>query len=122
MVADVVSELAKLRDASFDKAATGFTFAAALVEPTFKERLTAVHRRLKVQRLMQSPASLALIASLFRDLEAAAETGISGLWEMEERVEPCSIPAQDRTDLPTRAGKRQASIRRARRRKRRSMA
>jgi hypothetical protein len=37
MVAEMVSELAKLRCTSFDKAAMGFTFArAALIDPAFK--------------------------------------------------------------------------------------
>jgi hypothetical protein len=55
MVAEVASELAKLRDTSFDKAATAFTFAAALIDPPFKARLREVHRRREAQRSRLSP-------------------------------------------------------------------
>ncbi len=47
MVAEVVSELSKLRGTSFDKAAKGFSFArAALIDPAFRAQLTEMHRRL----------------------------------------------------------------------------
>jgi hypothetical protein len=94
MVAEVASELAKLRDTSFDKAATAFTFAAALTDPAFKARLTEVHRRLEAQRSTKLPGRLAPIAPLFRDLEGEAEAVVSGLWELEERGKSRSIRAQ----------------------------
>ena len=72
MVADVMSELANLRDGSFDKSATGFAFVAALVDPSFKKRLTELHRRLEAHHWTKSPGAAASIASLFRDLEAAS--------------------------------------------------
>jgi len=59
IVAEVVSELAKLRGTSFDKAAMGFTFArAALIDPAFKVRLAKVHRRLEARRLATLPTNL----------------------------------------------------------------
>jgi hypothetical protein len=80
MVAEVVSELAKLRGTSFDKAATGFEFArAALIDPAFKARLGEVHRRLEARRKTDLPRKLlAPIAPLFRDLERDAETVLRG--------------------------------------------
>jgi hypothetical protein len=94
MVAEVASELAKLRDTSFDKAATAFTFAAALIDPAFKARLTQVHSRLEAQRSTKSPRPLAPIAPPFRALEGEAEAVVSGLWELEERGTSRSIRAQ----------------------------
>ena len=92
MVAEVASELAKLHDASFDKAATGFTFAAALIDPAFKARLREAHRRLEAQRSTKPPGPLAPLAPLFLDLEGEAEAVVSRLWEREERVRrPLSV-------------------------------
>jgi len=81
MVADVVSELARLRGTPFDKAATGFSFATALIDPAFKTRLTKAHGRLEAHRSTKSPAPQARIAALFCDLEAAAEAVVSRLQE-----------------------------------------
>jgi hypothetical protein len=120
MVADVVSALAKLRDGSFDKSATGFAFVAALIDPAFKRRLTELHRRLDAHHWTKSKSAAASIATLFRDLEAAAEAIVSGLWEMEERVESRAIRAQDGADLPIRVRKPRAGIKRAQRGKLRS--
>jgi hypothetical protein len=80
MVSEVASELAKLRGTSFDKAATGFTFArAALIDPAFKARLAEVHRRLEACRSTKLPAKLlAPVAPLFRDLERQADAVLSG--------------------------------------------
>ena len=90
MVAEVVGEIAKLRDTSFDKAATAFCFAAALIDPAFKARLRAVHRRLEARRTAKPPGPLAPIAALFRDLEAEAEAVVNGLCELEQRVKSYS--------------------------------
>jgi hypothetical protein len=98
MVADVVGELAKLRDASFDKSATGFAFVAALSDPAFKKCLTDLHRRLEANHRTKSPGAAASIASLFRALEAAAEVVVSGFWEMEEREGLCEIHTRDGAD------------------------
>ena len=85
MVAEVVSELAKLRGTSFDKAATGFTFArAALIDPAFKARLAEVHRRLEARRSTALPTKLlAPVARRLRDLERDAEAVVSGWREPE---------------------------------------
>jgi hypothetical protein len=108
MVAEVARELAKLRDTSYDKAATGFTLAAALIDPAFKARLTEVHRRLEAQRSTKSPRHLASIAPLLRDLAGAAEAVVSGLWEREERVKPCLIGAQGGAALRVAVGEPRA--------------
>jgi hypothetical protein len=56
MVAEVVTELAKLRGTSLDKAAKGFAFArAALIDPAFKAKLAEVHRRLEARRSTNIP-------------------------------------------------------------------
>jgi hypothetical protein len=77
MVTSVVSELAKVRSTSFDKAATGFTFArAALIDPAFKERLAEVHRRLETRRRSQgsclrpSPRSSVILNATLRQWSA----------------------------------------------------
>jgi len=86
MVAEVVSELARLRGTSFDKAATGFTLArAALIDPPFKARLAEVHRRLEARRSTTLPTKLlAPVARLLRDLERDAEAVVSGWREPED--------------------------------------
>ncbi len=79
-VAEVVSELAKYRGTSFDKAAIGFSFArAALIDPAFKAKIAEVHRRLEARHKTDLPRKLlAPIAPLFRDLEREAEMVLSG--------------------------------------------
>jgi hypothetical protein len=67
MVADVVTEMARLRGRAFDKNAKGEAFArAALIDPAFKARLAEVHRRLEER------ADPTRIAPMFRDLERDA--------------------------------------------------
>ena len=85
MVAEVVSELAKLRGTSFDRAAIGFKFArAALIDPRFKAKLAEVHRRLEARRKTDVPRKLLVpISPLFRDLEREAEAVLSG-WRKPE--------------------------------------
>ena len=80
MVAEIVSEMARLRGATFDGAAKGAAFArAALINPVFRARLSEVHQRLDVWRVIKEPRTiLAPIAPLFRDLERDAEAVLSG--------------------------------------------
>jgi hypothetical protein len=80
MVAMVVTEVAKYRGRSFDKAAKGHTLArAALIDPDFKARLAEIHRRLDARRKTDIAVKLlAPLAPLFRDLERDAEAVLSG--------------------------------------------
>ncbi len=84
MVVENVTELAKYRGRSFDKAAKGASFArAALIEPAFRAKLAEVHRRLEARRNTNLPPKiLAPLAPLFRDLEREAEAVLSG-WREE---------------------------------------
>ncbi len=71
MVAEVVSELAKLRGTSFDKAAIGFRFArAALIDPKFKPEQQ--HRDDHVGAV-DAPTSLELFSSLLSNAAVPAE-------------------------------------------------
>jgi len=80
MIAEVVTELARLRGASFDKEAKGRAFARAVfVDPAFGVRLAEVHRRLEARRATDLPVKLLVpIGPLFRDLERKAEAVLSG--------------------------------------------
>ena len=122
MVADVVGELAKLRDGSFDKSATGFAFAAALIDPAFKRRLTELHRWLGAHGSTRALGAAVSTASLVRDLEAAAEAVVSGLSDREEHADACAIRVQDGADVPINVRKPRAPIRRAQRGKLQSKA
>ena len=95
----------------------GLAFAATLIDPAFKRRFTEVHHRLNVQPSAKSTGSLALSAPLFRDLKAAADAVVSGLWEMELHVKSSSIRVRDRADLPIRVRRSRAKIRREQREK-----
>ena len=80
MIAEVVTEFARFRGSSFDKAAKGRAFSrAALIDPAFKARLVEVHRRLEARRATDVPPKmLAPIAPLFRDPEREAEVILGG--------------------------------------------
>jgi len=84
MVAEIVTEMARSRGGAFDKEAKGANLArAALIDPAFKARISEVHRRLDVWRVMkESRAIMEPIAPLFRDLERDAEIVLSA-WKEE---------------------------------------
>jgi len=59
IVAEVVTELAKYRGTSFDKAAKAHTFArAALIGPAFKARLAEIYPRPEARRATNEPPHL----------------------------------------------------------------
>jgi len=80
MVAEIVTEMARSRGTSFDKAAKGADLArAALIDPAFKARLAEAHRRLDVWRVVKETRwMLQPIAPALRELEREAEVVLSG--------------------------------------------
>ena len=73
MIAEVVSECAKYRGTSFDTRAEGIA-RAAVIDPRFRARVAAVHRRLEAQYAADIPhRMLASIALVLSDLEKDAE-------------------------------------------------
>ncbi len=81
-----MSELAKLRSTSFDKATIGFRFArAALIDPGFKAKLPEAYRRLEARRSTNFPDKfLVPFGPLFRDLERRVESVLRGWREPEQ--------------------------------------
>jgi len=79
-IAEVTSEMAKLRGAGFDAHAQALAFVrAAQVDAGFIGRLEEAARRIEARRGMRMPRKLFIpIASLFRDLEHEAEAVLSG--------------------------------------------
>jgi hypothetical protein len=73
-IADVTSEMARLRGAGFDAHAQALAFArAAQVDADFRARLAEAARRIEARRSMTMPRKLFLpVAPLFRDLEREA--------------------------------------------------
>ena len=80
MIAEIVTEIARSRGAVFDAAAKGAAFArAAMIDPAFRARLSEVHRRLDMWRVIKAPRTiLEPIAPRLRDLERDAEAVLSG--------------------------------------------
>ena len=78
MIAEVVSECAKYRSGtSFNTSVEGIA-RAALIDPRFRARVAAVHRRLKAQYATDiRHRMLASIALVLRDLEKDAEEILS---------------------------------------------
>jgi hypothetical protein len=74
-IADVTSEMAKIRGAAFDAHAQALAFArAAQVDADFRARLAEAARRIEARRGMMMPRRLLMpIAPLFRDLEREAK-------------------------------------------------
>ena len=80
MVAEIVTELARSRSrTTLESAAIAADFAqAALIDPAFKARLTEVHRRLDVWRVVkESRPILEPIAPLLLELEREVEVILS---------------------------------------------
>ena len=78
MLAEILSEMARSRGASFDKSAKRLAFArAALADAGFRAKIAEVHRRLKAELAAGTPRKAPPVAPLFRDLEQEAERVLS---------------------------------------------
>jgi hypothetical protein len=74
MIADVVTEWARYRGATFETMARSTALArAALIDPEVKARIAEAHRRLEARRTDNLLRRIFRPTPLFRDLEHEAE-------------------------------------------------